>query len=368
MADSKKYIGIYDSLEDVQDALDNGQLSKPYVAKTMDNGQLDYNSLSPVDYSQYWCTYYPIDAKIWVKTSDGEYSYPTEYTKGDGKISKADFPNFYWAGSRSHSSTIEKFKYFQFDSTSNTRYFNNAWQYCSSLKEFPLIDTSKGTYFFGAWDGCSSLTEFPALDLSSGNNFQYAWQYCSSLTSFPLLNLSSGNNFSNAWYGCSSLTSFPMLDLHNGTNFGSAWYDCISLTSFPQLDLSNGTDFGAAWHNCSSLTEFPMLNLSKGTNFMHAWSVCSSLTSFPQLDLSAGTDFSVAWAGCSNLTNLGGFGAISASIDLSGSPKLTVESLMNVINQAATVTGKTMTLGSTNLAKLTDEQKAVATSKGWTLA
>ena len=41
---------------------------------------------------------------------------------------------------------------------------------------------------------------------------------------------------------------------------------------------------------------------------------------------------------------------------------------MNVINQAATVTDKTMTLGSENLAKLTDEQKAVATSKGWTLA
>ena len=41
---------------------------------------------------------------------------------------------------------------------------------------------------------------------------------------------------------------------------------------------------------------------------------------------------------------------------------------MNVINQAATVTGKTMTFGSTNLAKLTDAQKGVATSKGWSLA
>ena len=113
MADSKKYIGIYDTLEDVQDALDNGQLSKPYVAKTMDNGQLDYNSLSPVDYSQYWCTYYPLDAKIYVVTSSSEF-YPstTEYTGGDGRISKADFPDFYLAGSNSISgvaSTIIKF-------------------------------------------------------------------------------------------------------------------------------------------------------------------------------------------------------------------------------------------------------------------
>ena len=273
MADSKKYIGIYDTLEDVQDALDNGQLSNPYVAKTMDNGHLDYNSLSPVDYSQYWCTYYPLDAKIYVKTSDGIYSSSTEYTGGDGKISKADFPSFYYAGSKSWSnSTVEKFKYFQFDSTSNTSIFSDAWYDCQSLTEFPLIDTSKGTNFEQAWYGCSSLTEFPALDLS------------------------------------------------------------------------------------------------KGTAFARAWAECTSLTKLPLLDLSAGTDFTQTWAGCSSLTTLGGFGAIKESIDLYSCTKLTVESIMNVINQAATVTGKTMNFGSTNLNKLTDEQKAVATSKGWTLA
>ena len=110
------------------------------------------------------------------------------------------------------------------------------------------------------------------------------------------------------------------MDLHNGTGFGNAWYGCTSLTTFPALDLHNGTYFGGAWNNCTSLT------------------------------------------------TLGGFGAISADIDLSASTLLTVESLMNVITQAATVTGKTMKFGSDNLAKLTDEQKAVATNKGWTLA
>ena len=276
MADSKKYIGIYDTLEDVQDALDNGQLSKPYVAKTMDNGQLDYNSLSPVDYSQYWCTYYPLDAKIWVQTSpNGSYN-RTEYTGGDGKISKADFPDFYGAGSKSSNSasasTVTKFKYFQFDSTSATTDFKNAWSQCSSLTEFPMIDLSKGTKFPYAWWNCTALTEFPALDLSNGIDFTFAWNECSNLTTIPILDLSSGTNFASAWNGCS------------------------------------------------------------------------------------------------NLTTLGGFGAIKENFSLSDSPNLTVESLMNVINQAATVTGKTMKFGSTNLAKLSDEQKAVATSKGWTLA
>ena len=272
MADSKKYIGIYDTLEDVQDALDNGQLSKPYVAKTMDNGHLDYNSLSPVDYSQYWCTYYPIDAKIWVDTGVGAYG-RTEYTGGDGKISKADFPDFYCAGSSSGSgSTVTKFKYFPFDSTSANTDFQYAWENCTSLTEFPLIDTSKGV------------------------------------------------NFSSAWRGCQSLTEFPLLDLSAGTNFNSAWHSCKALTSLPALDLSKGTTFITAWYDCSALT------------------------------------------------TLGGFGAIKESFELSDSHNLTVESIMNVINQAATVTGKTMKLGYYNLAKLSDAQKAVATSKGWTLA
>ena len=86
------------------------------------------------------------------------------------------------------------------------------------------------------------------------------------------------------------------------------------------------------------------------------------------MNLVSVTDTTNAWSGCDNLTTLGGFGAISADIDLRWSTLLTVESLMNVINQAATVTGKTMKFGSENLAKLTDEQKAVATNKGWTLA
>lgn len=40
----------------------------------------------------------------------------------------------------------------------------------------------------------------------------------------------------------------------------------------------------------------------------------------------------------------------------------------SVIAKLESNAGKTLTLGATNLAKLTDEQKAVATNKGWTLA
>ena len=50
---------------------------------------------------------------------------------------------------------------------------------------------------------------------------------------------------------------------------------------------------------------------------------------------------------------------------------ITVDSMVamfNSLKDLTSETAKTLTLGSTNLAKLTDEQKAIATNKNWTLA
>lgn len=62
----------------------------------------------------------------------------------------------------------------------------------------------------------------------------------------------------------------------------------------------------------------------------------------------------------------------SDNFNVSTCTKLTHDSLMSIINTlkdySSTTTTKTCTLGATNLAKLTDAEKAIATQKGWTLA
>lgn len=59
---------------------------------------------------------------------------------------------------------------------------------------------------------------------------------------------------------------------------------------------------------------------------------------------------------------------ICKAFNLNGSSKLSHDSLVRVIANLDTVTGTTkLNLGTANLAKLTDEEKAVATGKGWTL-
>lgn len=218
----------------------------------------------------------------------------------------------------------------------------------------------------------SRFTTFPTddFDFSQKTDFSSCWRSWIALKEFPLINVSNGTYFGLTWYDCQSLTEFPLLDVSKGTNFVNAWANCYKLTSFPMLDLSKGMEFNCAWQNCKALTEFPALNLSRGMSFDNAWNGCSALTTMAQLDLSNAEYEGLinTWKGCSSLTNLGGFGAIKQSFSLSNSPKLTVESIMNVINQAATIDAGTMNFGSTNLNKLTDAQKAIATNKGWTLS
>lgn len=65
-------------------------------------------------------------------------------------------------------------------------------------------------------------------------------------------------------------------------------------------------------------------------------------------------------------------GPLGKSFNVSYCKKLTHDSLMSFVNALMDYSGSgttyTMTMGTTNLAKLTDGEKAIATQKGWTLA
>ena len=75
---------------------------------------------------------------------------------------------------------------------------------------------------------------------------------------------------------------------------------------------------------------------------------------------------------CSRLTNVTlGNNFNCDNLDLSVSTKYSVDTLVAMLTALADRTGQTaytLTLGTTNLAKLSDEQKAIATDKNWTLA
>ena len=76
---------------------------------------------------------------------------------------------------------------------------------------------------------------------------------------------------------------------------------------------------------------------------------------------------------CNSLEDITIQGVIGQKgFNVSSCTKLTHDSLLSIINAlkdySGTTTAQTVTLGATNLAKLTDAEKATATEKGWTLA
>ena len=79
---------------------------------------------------------------------------------------------------------------------------------------------------------------------------------------------------------------------------------------------------------------------------------------------------SVGPISCPNLRVIKNWTNLQTSLNLSACAKLSRETLVKLFNDTLepVTTTQTITLGSTLLAKLTDEDKKIATDKGWTLA
>lgn len=104
------------------------------------------------------------------------------------------------------------------------------------------------------------------------------------------------------------------------------------------------------------------------TDFSNMFRNNTALTAIPKLDMRKGTNFADMLTGDTALTSFGGYG-IAYSFSLAPCTAMGEEALVNVLNNLATVTDtQTLTLGATLLGKLSDDEKKIATDKGWTLA
>ena len=183
---------------------------------------------------------------------------------------------------------------------------------------------------------------------------------------------SKGTNFDSMFRSCSKLTTIPAIDTSNGTLFSYMFYGCEKLTTIPAIDTSNGTKFGYMFYSCEKLTTIPAIDTSNGTKFEYMFGYCYELTTVPQLNLTEATSFGGIFTNCVALVDLNIVGTINVTgLNVQNSP-LSHDSLMSIINALADKTGVSgtwkVTLGSTNLAKLTADEIAIAEGKGWTLA
>ena len=229
---------------------------------------------------------------------------------------------FFEAGGKCASSTATSFDgCWQFDDTANVTDMENMFNYCSNLTTVPLFDTSKVTNMTNMFGDCTRLTTIPLFDTSNVTNIHHMFSSCGSLTTVPQFDTSKVTNMFSMFSGCASITTVPQFNTANVTNMANMFNFCYNLRTVPRFDISNVTDMSSMFGNCKNLEEIHMIN-------------------------------------------------INANLVISASTKFTREALLEIIGnlKAQTSGTKTLTMGSTNLAKLTDEDKAIATNKGWTLA
>ena len=235
---------------------------------------------------------------------------------------------------------------------------------------FDFSDMSGMTNMNYMFAGCESLTTIPEMNTSEATDMYGMFWFCRALTSIPALDTSKVTTMNQMFYYCQTLTTMPPLNTSNVTDMHEMFCGCSSLTTIPLMNTSRVTDMEEMFYRCESLITVPAMDTSKVTTMLRMFEFCRALTTIPEMDASNVTDANGMLWGCSRLTDLGGFVGLKAALDVSSCTALTHNSLMNIINKVGYVTmsPKTLKLGSTNLAKLSDEEKAVATGKGWILA
>lgn len=170
-----------------------------------------------------------------------------------------------------------------------------------------------------------------------------------------------------AFANCSNLTNITLSD--NVTSIGNRVFQiCSNLNSIsiPNSVISIGEQAFQACSNLKSIT-IPNSVTSIGNWAFHACSNLKSIT-IPNSATSIGN---YVLERCPNLVEVAIEQGFNCNLDLSASTLYSRETILQWLNALADRTGQTaykLTIGATNLAKLTEQDILIATNKNWTLA
>jgi len=243
----------------------------------------------------------------------------------------------------------------------------NVFRECRSLKRIVRFDTSNVTNMSGVFYNCSALVDFPSFDFSKVTSLGNSFYNCHSLSVVPDLNLPACTNMSWCFCSCYSLYSVGVINAPNCTYAIYLFWSCYSLRRVEGLILKSGCSVNSIFRDCNALSHFPGFGSSVDGDISYAFSSCyfiqivkfSGFSSTPSSLISP-------FLSCYSLSWLEVPG-IAVSFSVSGG-RLSREALVRIFNDLGVVSGKTLTItGNWGVAYLTDEDKAIATGKGWTL-
>ena len=167
-----------------------------------------------------------------------------------------------------------------------------------------------------------------------------------------------------------TMTEIPAgLDVEQLTSLYKMCYGCTALVNVGELRTANISDLRWVFYGCSSLVNIDGIDTDSITSATEMFHGCSSLvTIHNDLDFSNVTEkIDDTFTSCKSLQNVSFKGTINVDIAMNGCQKLTVASLLSLLNALASGANKTCKIGTTNIMKLTEEQRMIAINKGWQL-
>ena len=148
--------------------------------------------------------------------------------------------------------------------------------------------------------------------------------------------------------------------------------DCFDFSDATPSETSSSGGNSRTFYGCTELERIEDIGLPAGY-YIRTFENCRALKTIDILRVTANTGFNNAFASCTVLEEIKVIDGVIGQNGLSfaNSSKLTVDTINRIIDALADysgTTGHSVTLGSTNLNKLSSAEIAKATQKGWDLA
>ena len=228
--------------------------------------------------------------------------------------------------------------------------------YAINDETFPDISyiTDGNNMFYG-----SSFSKIPTRDYSKLTSVDYMFNSVKNTYKLPALDLSSATSAQCLFQSSGVIYFDGPIDLRNATNAGYYTFSSSSIIECPELIIPKTTSLYNTFYNCTYL---------KSIGIIH----CDSITSISNI---------FGYSTVNYLNEVAGFKNLGAKSSLSGTtsnflqymPNLTKESVLNILNHlydraSAGYSVVTLKMHDNHLAMLSDEEKAIATNKGWTLS
>jgi surface protein len=298
------------------------------------------------------------------------------------QISDTQIIDGYWAGELVDTSTMTDME--------------SMFRRCSQLQTLDVSnwDVSGVTNMKSMFEGCSQLQSLDVSnwDVSGVTNMNSMFLNCSQLQTLDVSSwdVSSVTSMNSMFRWCSQLQTLDVSnwDVSGVTDMSNLFYDTqLQTLDVSSWDVSSVTTMQNAFRGIGIQTlDVSSWDVSSVTSMNSMFRWCSQLQTLDvsNWDVSGVTDMFNMFSECSQLQTLIGNSTIedviANNISALNGLKVALSLIYTILNRAslralinglADLTGQTaqtLTLGAKLIAKLTEEDIAIATNKNWTIA